>query len=322
MKRVLVVNNNLEFIEALAEGLTLKSYQVISCNKPQSLLAKIQKCTPDLIILDSETTDINTTALLNELFQYDPKIPSIVLWKAEEGKQKPEFENTPFVTSFVEKDGDIGKIIRNVQKLLPQFRFTDKFLIGDYHSAVGQTLGNCVLKRMLGSGGTGIVYLADHKVTKNPVAVKVLSPSLYNEPAAIMRFIREASVLASIDHPNIVKILDTDKQDGIYYLVMEYIHGTSLLELLKKKGKLPYQRATHIIRQAGSGLWAAHKKMILHRDLKPSNILISNEDHKVKIIDFGLARQVSCEEEITKEGIIIGTPGYIPPEQCLNQQLN
>lgn len=325
MKRVLIVNNNMEFFEALSEGLVLQSYQVFSCNKTETMVQKLQRCTPDLVIFDSDIDEVTMSTLLNDLATYDSNIPAIVLWKSENSSIKPNFEKTPILTAFVENDGNIEKLIYNVQKILPHFRFTDTFLRGEYDAAIGHILGNSVLKKVLGNGGTGIVFLAEHQITKKPVAIKVLSPNVYNEPSSIRRFLREASTLATIDHPNIVKILDADVQDGIYYLVMEYIKGTSLLELLNQKGKLPYPEAVQIISQVGQGLWEAHKKMILHRDLKPSNILISAKDHKVKIIDFGLARQVPKKEEIkediTKEGIILGTPGYMPPEQALSKQL-
>ncbi|NUM33164.1 MAG: protein kinase [Candidatus Brocadiae bacterium] len=322
MKRVLLVNDNWDLLDIVAEALLMKSYQVIICNKSEKALEKIEKHNPELIISKIEMNGIHGKNLVAHLTTHQEKIPIIFLASRYLSKYQKQFKDMENVKVLPEKKGNVKLLLEEVERILPQGIFSESFLSGDYRSALGKPLGNAILKEILGIGGTGIVYLGVHQVLDIPVAVKVLSPSVYNEPETILRFLREAKVLASIQHPNIIQILDANKQEGIYFLIMRYIHGRSLMDILKQEGKFPYNKAGNIILKVARGLAAAHKQMILHRDVKPSNILISNDGEIVKIIDFGLARRVKKEEEITKDGVVLGTPGYISPEQCLNQSLD
>lgn len=322
MKRVLLVNDNWDLLDIVAEALLMKSYQVIICNKSERALEKIKKHSPDLIISKIEMDGMSGKELVEHLKNHKENIPVIFLTSRSLSKYQKKFKNTENVKVLMEKKGDFKHLLEEVDKILPPIIFSEKFLSGDYKSALGKSLGNAILKEIIGIGGTGIVYLGTHQVLNISVAVKVLSPSVYNEPSTILRFLREAQVLASIDHPNIIQILDANKQEGIYFLIMQYLHGRSLMDLLKQEEKLHYGKAGNIILKVARGLAAAHKKMILHRDVKPSNILISEDGDIVKIIDFGLARRVKKEDEITKDGVVMGTPGYISPEQCLNQSLD
>ena len=178
------------------------------------------------------------------------------------------------------------------------------------------------MQKLIGVGGTGIVYLGEHQTLKIPVAVKILSPVFYNDGETIRRFLREASILADMEHPNIVQILNADKQDGIYFLLMRYIQGDSFYNFIRQQQKLDYARAAKIILAVARGLAAAHDNLILHRDVKPSNILISQDESVVKIIDFGLARHVQKDDRITELGVVLGTPGYMSPEQYFDDILD
>lgn len=322
MKRVLVVNDNMDVLEILAEALIMKSYQVIMCNKSQKVMEKIQKHNPDLIIAKMQMAGMSGKDLVAQLKAYNATIPLILLASRFISRYEKQFQSETNVRVVAEKNGDLTSLLVEVDKILPQGIFSEKFLSGDYKSALGKTLGNCILRDIIGMGGTGIVYVGEHQSLNIPVAVKVLSPTVYNEPSTVRRFLREARVLAAIQHPNIIQILDAAKQEGIYFLVMQYLKGQSLMDLIKQEERIHYIRAGKIILKVARGLGAAHKQMILHRDVKPSNILISSDEETVKIIDFGLARRVVREEEITKEGIVLGTPGYISPEQCLNQNID
>jgi len=192
-----------------------------------------------------------------------------------------------------------------------------------------------LLERRLGRGAMGQVYLArDQNLQTRRVAVKTVRPDILNdedlqEGEAIARFEREARSAASIRHPNVVDVTDFGKSpDGVFFLVMEYVEGETLYDLLRREGTINPQRAVNIMRQVVAGVEAAHDEGILHRDLKPANIFLMQqrrrataEDGFVKVGDFGLAKIVSADrsEDTSSSGPasrgIIGTPEYMAPEQ-------
>src|SRR5215470_12330675 len=192
-----------------------------------------------------------------------------------------------------------------------------------------------LLEKRLGRGAMGQVYLArDQNLQTRRVAVKTVRPDILNdedlqEGEAIARFEREARSAASIRHPNVVDVTDFGKSpDGVFFLVMEYVEGETLYDLLRREGTINPQRAVNIMRQVVAGVEAAHDEGILHRDLKPANIFLMQqrrrataEDGFVKVGDFGLAKIVSSDrsEDTSASGPasrgIIGTPEYMAPEQ-------
>src|SRR5207248_7956489 len=133
-----------------------------------------------------------------------------------------------------------------------------------------------VLER-LGSGGMGSVYLCEHKLMRRRVAVKVLPTAKAEDKASLDRFYREARAVAALDHPNIVHAYDIDQDEQLHFLVMEYVDGASLQELVKRSGPLDPVRAAHYIRQAALGLDHAHKAGLVHRDIKPANVLVDRQ---------------------------------------------
>src|SRR5438552_924671 len=137
------------------------------------------------------------------------------------------------------------------------------------------TIGKYKVLERLGSGGMGSVYLCEHKLMRRRVAVKVLPTAKAAEPSSLERFYREARAVASLDHPNIVRAYDIDQDDKLHFLVMEYVDGASLQEIVKRSGPLDPIRASHYIRQAAMGLQHAHESAgLVHRDIKPGNILV------------------------------------------------
>ncbi len=183
------------------------------------------------------------------------------------------------------------------------------------------TLGKYKVLEQLGAGGMGSVYLCEHMLMRRRVAVKVLPTAKAEEPAALDRFYREARAVAALDHPNIVRAYDIDQADKLHFLVMEYVDGSSLQEIVKRTGPLDPIRAAHYIRQAALGLQHAHEQArLVHRDIKPGNILV-DRNGIVKILDMGLARFFLDEEDdLTKkhDENVLGTADYLAPEQALN----
>jgi serine/threonine-protein kinase len=197
---------------------------------------------------------------------------------------------------------------------------------------VGQTLGHYRVDSKLGEGGMGVVYQATDSRLGRQVAVKLLRDSFLQDAERLARFKREARVLASLNHPNIASIHGLEEETGTHFLVLEYVPGDTLAELLAK-GPLPLREALDICRQVAEALEAAHEKGIIHRDLKPANIKITGEG-KVKVLDFGLAKALETGPALdtsetitevadeTRRGLILGTAPYMSPEQACAKPLD
>jgi serine/threonine protein kinase len=173
------------------------------------------------------------------------------------------------------------------------------------------------IKRLLGKGGMGAVYEAEHCVMKRLVALKVIAANLVTDPSAGVRFRREVQVAAQLNHANIVTAHDADEANGCYFLVMELVDGVNLDRLVKRKGPLALPFACDYVRQVALGLQHAHEKGMVHRDIKPHNLMLTRKG-QVKILDFGLARFVSentSTSAVTGCGLM-GTPDFIAPEQA------
>ncbi len=182
-------------------------------------------------------------------------------------------------------------------------------------------IGHYTIVSELGRGGMGIVYKAHEDSLNRFVAIKVLGEHLTEDPAHIERFVREAKSAASLNHPNIVQIYAISEEDGKHFFVMEYVTGRSLSQILRTSGPLEPEQAARIALQTASGLRAAHEQGIIHRDIKPANLLIDDRG-LVKIADFGLALMSGAVSRLTATGMFMGTPGYLSPEQCLDQEID
>ncbi len=181
------------------------------------------------------------------------------------------------------------------------------------------TIGKYKVLERLGSGGMGQVFLCEHKFMKRRVAVKVLPTAKADDPASLERFYREARAVAAVDHPNIVRAYDIDQDDNLHFLVMEWVDGTNLQDLVKKVGPLDVVRACHYMYGSAVGLQHAHEIGLVHRDIKPGNILVDRAG-VVKILDMGLARFFHDEDDqLTKkyDENVLGTADYLAPEQAL-----
>jgi serine/threonine-protein kinase len=209
-------------------------------------------------------------------------------------------DNTPL--TVLAHDRDIGSVI------------------GDRYEILG----------IVGKGGMGRVYKARHRLMKRIVAIKMLYPNLVSTSSTLKRFQQEAQATSTLSHPNILTVYDfglTD--DGQPYLVMDFLEGISLADVLQEEGNLEVDRCLRIFYQAAAGLAHAHSKGVVHRDLKPSNLMLVNLDENpdfVKIVDFGIAKMMSLDpteaEPLTRTGEVFGSPMYMSPEQCRGQQLD
>lgn len=188
---------------------------------------------------------------------------------------------------------------------------------------------------MLGRGGMGVVYKAEHRLMERVVALKVISRRMVSNPLAVERFQREFKAAARLTHPNIVVAHDADQAGGLHFLVMEFVDGVSLAQYVERKGPLPVATASLFIRQVALGLHHAAQQGMVHRDIKPQNLMLTRKG-QIKILDFGLARfaseesvsrtsvsgdndlEFAMDSGLTEAGMIVGTPDYMAPEQAVD----
>ena len=177
--------------------------------------------------------------------------------------------------------------------------------------------GRYELRKRLARGGMAEVFLAEDQLLGRPVAVKVLFPEFAADPSFVERFRREAQAAANLNHPNIVGVYDWGREESTYYIVMEYVEGRSLSQIIRKEGPLPAPRVAEIAEGIASALGFAHKGDVVHRDMKSGNVIIS-ENGQVKVADFGIATAISgnTEANLTQTGTVMGTATYFSPEQA------
>ncbi len=183
-------------------------------------------------------------------------------------------------------------------------------------------IGQYALKRKLGEGGMGEVWLAEHGLLKRPCAVKFIRPDLAASPATAARFAREVQAVTGLSHVNTVRVFDYGQaDDGSFYLVMEYLEGPTLEELIREAGPLSPGRVVYLLRQVCGALAEADGAGLVHRDLKPGNVIVATlggQRDVAKLLDFGLVQDLSSvtDERLTRTGMVLGTPAYMSPEQA------
>jgi len=184
----------------------------------------------------------------------------------------------------------------------------------------GKRLGKYDIRSEIGRGGMGVVYRGYDTMLKRDVAIKVLPPQLSLDAQFVQRFEQEAVLAASLHHPNIVTIYDVGKQDGVQYIVMQYLEGQPLDHWLRRQRTLSPEQVADVTRQMADALDFAHSQSIIHRDVKPANIMMGADGHAT-LMDFGLVR-AGEGSGLTKTGTIMGTPEYMSPEQALGQKVD
>ena len=181
-------------------------------------------------------------------------------------------------------------------------------------------IGDYKLIRLIGAGSTGVVFQAFDQTLERMVALKVLRPSLGQ--VARDRFLTEAKLAASIEHVNVVTIFQVGQVDRLAFMAMQWLPGQTLDSKLASEEPMDNEQIVEIVRQIAAGLTAAHQKQLVHRDIKPANLWICEEDQQLKILDFGLARVNDDASNLTATGMLVGTPGFMSPEQTLGADLD
>src|SRR5215204_6723200 len=179
---------------------------------------------------------------------------------------------------------------------------------------LGRVVAGYRIEELIGRGGMGLVYRAEHLNLRRRAAIKIIAPELAEASGFRERFNREARIAAALQHPNIVTVYDAGEEDGLLYLAMQYIEGSDLSSVLRSQGRLRPYRAIDVCRQVASALDAAHGQGLIHRDVKPANVLI--EGRTAFLTDFGLTKRVEgTHTQLTRAGDVVGTIHYVAPEQ-------
>lgn len=211
----------------------------------------------------------------------------------------------------------------------PQFRATWESDLDStpdappHEPSVGQTLGHYRLVEQISAGGMGVVYRARDEHLDREVAVKVLAPASYHDAGACRRFHKEALIHSKLNHPNIISIYDFDSQDGMDFLVMEFVPGQTLSARLET-GPMTQEEVLHVGKQILAAVQEAHDHYIIHRDLKPQNVMLTPKG-QVKVYDFGLAKLAApivdpaATTDLSCDLAVMGTLPYMPPEQLLGE---
>jgi serine/threonine-protein kinase len=176
------------------------------------------------------------------------------------------------------------------------------------------------LERRISRTEMAEVHQAVDEVLSRPVAVKLLLSELSDDEGFVARFRREARAAASLNHPNIVSVFDSGEHEGLYFIVMEYVDGPTLHHLIETEAPLPETRAAEIGMEVAAALAAAHQQGIVHRDVKPGNVLLG-PGGMVKVVDFGIARAMESNTDLTRPGTIVGSVSYLSPEQALGGEI-
>ena len=183
---------------------------------------------------------------------------------------------------------------------------------------VGREVAGCTLIRRLGAGALGVVYAADQVAMERRIAIKMLSSKAAGEPETVTRFQREAKLSAQLQHPNVVGVFDCGQERGVHFLLMELVEGGTFANLIEEHGKLTWHDTLAYGLQMAKALEHLHSHDIIHRDIKPANVLITFEG-VAKLADLGLAKQLDDEPSaatgLTMQGVAMGSPAYMPPEQ-------
>jgi serine/threonine-protein kinase len=210
------------------------------------------------------------------------------------------------------------------ERLIKERLLTDyqarRLLAGKSH---GMVLGKYVILDRIGSGSMGRVYKATHQLMGRVVALKIIAPEIVSNDRAVARFYREMKLVGRLDHPNVVRAFDSDSSNNILYIVMEYVQGRSLGQMLKD-GPLPPAEIVGYAAQAALGLAHAHEQGIVHRDIKPSNLLLT-DDKVIKVLDLGLGVLMEADNHATfatADGIAVGTVDYMSPEQACGKDVD
>ena len=313
--KILIVDDNSYNLEVLSRRLERKGFKTTCVNNGKEALDCINQEKYDLVLLDIMMPGMSGTEVLKETRKTWSKTALPIIMVTAKGESEDVVEALSMgANDYVMKPIDFPVALARIQAQISQKQEVSNISKTQVTWSLeeGEKFGQYEIKEKIGQGGMGAVYKVYDPSLDRIVALKVILPGHELSPAQVERFNREARAIARIKHPNIIGVYQIG-EEPYYYFTMDLIEGENLSQLLQN-GELTPVESADICRKIASALGAAHDKGIVHRDLKPSNIML-DADRNPHLMDFGLAKLESEEEQLTRTGDILGTPEYMAPEQ-------
>ncbi len=312
---ILIVDDNAYNLEVLSRRLERRGYQVTCVENGTEALTLIHEGKLDLVLLDIMMPGMSGLEVLAEARRSFSKMTLPIIMVTSKGESEDVVQAlNQGANDYIMKPIDFPVALARIQAQISQKQEVNRYTKTKitYSLNQGDDFGDYTLREKIGQGGMGAVYKAYDPGLDRVVALKVILPGNELTKAQIERFTREARAIAKIRHPNIITVYDIGENPQ-YFFTMDLIEGENLSQRIKA-GPLDVQTTIEVSAKMASALDAAHAKGIVHRDLKPSNIMLDRfcEPH---LMDFGLAKLESEEEQITRTGDLLGTPEYMAPEQ-------
>lgn len=318
METILIIEDDPEIQENYNELLHFQGYCTVNAYNGKDGIDKLEKYNPDLVICDLDLGGgLNGRDVILYMKRKKIKTPVIVVSGKSGMESDPEIEMCSNIYRFFIKPAPLSELSKAIQKILGTAGKTQisKSAAVPNDPRIGQKVAGCTIESILAEGGCGRIYKGN-KFGKT-VAIKFLKEDALYDQEELARFSREAQILATLKHPNIIELIDSGKtKEGHMFLIMSYFEGASVESILRDERKFFPEEAIEIVCQVTEGMAAAHAVNLIHRDIKPSNILYNRAERMVKIIDFGTARKQEADQRVTKTGYVVGTPFYMSPEQC------
>jgi CheY-like chemotaxis protein len=313
---ILIVDDNPYNLEVLSRRLERKGFSTICVDNGERAIELVETQKFDLMLLDIMMPGLQGTEVLSFIRKKYTKSELPIIMVTSKGESEDVVDSLNLgANDYIVKPVDFPVALARIQAAVQQRREIDGIQAATSQSASfeeGGRFGNYQIKSKIGQGGMGAVYKVYDAALDRHVALKVVLPSHELSPSQKERFIREARAIAKIRHPNIVSVYEIGEKPQSYF-TMDLIEGQNLGEIIKA-ARMDIKRACRITAKLASALHEAHAKGIVHRDLKPSNIMINEADEPL-LMDFGLAKMETEEEQLTRTGDILGTPEYMSPEQ-------
>ncbi|HKY36382.1 MAG TPA: protein kinase [Polyangiaceae bacterium] len=343
--RVLLVDDQPKLLRLFERSLTKAGHEVVTAENGRSAVELVRTQDFDVVVSDVRMPDMGGVELLRELHERDPDLPVLLVSGSPDlqtALKAVEYGAFEYLTKPVPFDKLEASVVRAVacrrskaeaSQMLEEYRSSERRITPSRQreapeSWTGEYLGGRYrIGRLLGTGGMGSVYAATREdLGRMRVAIKILHPQLAADEGLIARFRREAETVGAINHPNIVRILDFQIDDGNEpaFLVMELLDGLSLRQELQRRGWLMTERSIFIAHQMLAALAAVHRAGVIHRDIKPENVFLTSMSGLgdiVKLLDFGVAK-VQTAQTLTQTGAVVGTPMYMAPEQARGERLD
>jgi len=314
--QVLIIEDDQTICDLLSRFLSKNQIEVVVAQNGDMGLVELKKKVFDCVLLDLIMPGISGFEVLRQIREVYSRIDlPVIIMTGERDKSSVLQGFDMGANDYVMKPFDLKVLLARISSQLEMKTHSETNLLNSYMSngvQVGAQFGNFDILELLGAGGMGTVFRAKDRILDRVVALKTLLPSLELDNRQIKRFRQEAKIIANLDHPNIVKILEVGQSPQNYF-TMEYVAGSSLTDYFGRT-RIPVSGKLKVIAQVASALQSAHEMKVVHRDVKPSNILI-DQDQTPKLLDFGTAKVLESKAELTLTVDFIGTPVYMAPEQ-------